>query len=158
VVFGAALRPDGSPSGVLARRIEGAAAIYGGLGEAWVIVTGGPVAHPTPEAHVMRAALVAAGVPAERILVEDQARDTLDSVRLCDAILRTKSEVNMVVPATSGFHQPRCAALLKLKGWRVRRFRMPPDRPHMGALRWWAALTKEALATPWDVALLSLRR
>ena len=152
-MFGAKLRPDGSPGGVLARRIEGAAAIYRGLGEAVLIVTGG-----NGEAAVMRQGLLAAGVPDRHILVEDRARDTLESVRLCDAILRGRDDVNLVVPCTSNFHQPRCAALLRALGWRVRRFLTPPDRPHTPTLKWWGYLAKEVLATPWDLLLVVLRR
>jgi uncharacterized SAM-binding protein YcdF (DUF218 family) len=158
VVFGAALRPDGSPSGVLRRRIEGAAAVYRGLGEAMVIVTGGQGHNGPPEAKVMRYRLIAAGIPSEHIVVEDRARDTLESVVLCDAILRRHTDVNLVVPCTSGFHQPRCRALLRLAGWRVRLFRMPSDRPHVGPVRWAAYLAKEALALPYDAGLLVLRR
>lgn len=153
IVFGAALKPDGAPSGVLRRRIEGAATIYRGLGEARVIVTGGG-----GEAAVMRSGLVAAGVPEARILVEDQARDTLESVVLCDAILRHHTDVNLVVPCTSGFHQPRCQALLRLAGWRVRLFRMPSDRPYVGPLRFAGYIAKEVLALPYDMALLALRQ
>ncbi len=138
---------------MLERRIQGAAAIYRGLGEAILIVTGGG-----GEAAVMRDGLLALGVPDGAILVEDTARDTLQSVRLCDVILRGRDDVNLVVPCTSNFHQPRCAVLLRALGWRVRRFHNPPDRPHVPSPTWLGYLAKEALATPYDLALIKLRR
>jgi hypothetical protein len=41
-------------------------------------------------------------------------------------------------------------------GYRVRIGRMPPDLPHLGLLKWGRYVLKEAVALPYDAALLSL--
>jgi uncharacterized SAM-binding protein YcdF (DUF218 family) len=154
VIFGAAVRADGSPSGTLARRVEGAVAAGRTLPGARYMPTGGRGATGFVEAEVMRAMLLAAGVPAYSIVPEDAARDTLESVRLCDALLRRAGDCDRVVPCTSRYHLPRCAVLFRLAGWQVQVPAMPGDA---GRLPWrkllWYHL-KEAAALPYDAALL----
>lgn len=106
----------------------------------------------------MRAMLINSGIHPEAILIEPEARDTLESILLCDAILRGQDDVLEVVPCTSRYHVPRCAALFRLMGWRVRTVVMPGD---LGALPlrklgWY--YIKELLAFPYDAAVLLTKR
>ena len=150
--------PDGRPSGSLRRRVEGALKIAEALGGGLFIATGGQGRFGPPEAEVIRDLLLAAGVSGDRILVEDQARDTLESVVFCDAILRSRGDAGLVVPCTSGYHLLRCRLLFRMLGYRVRTWPMPADRPHIGWLKWTRYVAKEALAIPYDTVLLGLRR
>lgn len=154
VIFGAAVRPDGRPSGVLRRRIEGALAAAEGLSDPWFLPTGGLGREGHVEAEVMARHLVAGGAPADRILVEGRAMDTLQSVRLCHDILGARGDVGEVVVCTSRFHQPRCATLFSMLGYRVRRPIMPLDRRHLGPAAWAAYVGKEFFSTPYDCMLL----
>ena len=158
VIFGAAVRPDGTPSGTLRRRVEGAAKAAAGAPDARFLCTGGLSSGGHVEADVMAALLRGLGVDPAAILLEREGRDTLHQVRLCDAILRRAGDAEEVIPCTSRYHIPRCAALLRMLGWRVRTVAMPSDR---GLLPWrklcWYYL-KELLALPYDVALLALGR
>jgi uncharacterized SAM-binding protein YcdF (DUF218 family) len=158
VIFGAAVKPDGRPSGSLQRRVDGAVAIAETLGEGLFLATGGQGRFGAPEANVIRDLLMARGVQPDRILLEDQAHDTLESVRLCDAILRARGDVGLVVPCTSGYHLPRCALLFRLLGYPVRTWPMPGDRPHLGGFKWLRYVAKEVIALPYDAVLLMLRR
>lgn len=156
VIFGAAVRPDGTPSGTLQRRVAGALAIGKQLDFISYMPTGGAGPNGHVEAEVMREMLIAGGALPEEIIVEPLARDTLESIRLCDALLRAQGDVAAVVPCTSPYHLPRCALLLRLRGWPVQVMKMPGDA---GILQWhkliWYYL-KEFIALPYDAFLLIL--
>jgi uncharacterized SAM-binding protein YcdF (DUF218 family) len=158
VIFGAAVRPDGTPSGSLTRRVEGAVALARDVRARVFLATGGIGRYGPAEASVIRDLLIAAGVAQQEILIEDQATDTLQSVLLCHDILRRRSDVESIVPCSSGYHNLRCALLFRLLGYRVRIGRMPADLPHLGFWKWSRYLLKEVIALPYDAALLLLRR
>jgi uncharacterized SAM-binding protein YcdF (DUF218 family) len=158
VIFGAAVEADGTPSGTVQRRVEGALAAARGVAGARFLPTGGAGANGVVEAEVMRRLLREAGVPARAILVEGRAKDTLQSAFLCDALLKQAGDADLLVPCTSRYHLPRCALLLHLLGWRVRIPAMPGDFRHLPFplfVRYWA---KEALALPYDTMLMLARR
>ena len=154
IIFGAAVGDDGRPSGTLRRRVAGALAAARGVAQARFMPTGAAGMNGFVEAEAMAGLLRQAGVADDAIILEPRARDTLESVRFCDALLRTQDDVDQVVPCTSRYHLPRCATLLRLCGWRVRLAPMPGDRGQLPAgklVRFWL---KEALALPYDAALL----
>jgi len=157
VIFGAAVRADGTPSGSLARRVDGALALARAAPDRIFLPTGGVGRHGPAEALVMRGLLRAAGIADDDILVEDRAADTLQSVLFCDAILRRRQDIGLLVPCSSGYHNPRCALLFRMLGYRVRVGRMPPDLPHLGPLKWGVYVMKECIALPYDALLLLLR-
>lgn len=158
IVFGAGVRRDGRPSRTLAHRIEGAAAWASSFPEAMLIATGGVGRYGPAEAQVMAALLREKGVAAERILVEPHGRDTLESVRLCDAILRRRGDARRLLICTSSFHQPRCALLFRLLGYDVLRPDMPDSFGGLSRARYARLVTKEAVAAPYDALLLLGRR
>jgi uncharacterized SAM-binding protein YcdF (DUF218 family) len=158
VIFGAAVQAGGQPSPALRRRIEGALFAAGGRSDARFMPTGGAGKAEFVEAKVIRRILLESGVPAEHIILEPSARNTLQSARLCDALLRAASDVESVIPCTNPFHIPRCATLLRLQGWPVRLVPMPSD---LRKVPWWKLLfywVKELVALPCDVVLLLLSR
>jgi uncharacterized SAM-binding protein YcdF (DUF218 family) len=88
VVMGAA-QYDGRPSPVFLARLEHAVDLYRAGVAPYLIVTGGKAeGDRTTEAATAREYAIRNGVPAESILMEDQARTTLASVRSVSAILR----------------------------------------------------------------------
>ena len=102
----------------------------------------------------MAALLHALGVPENRIRCEETATDTLDSVRACDALLRTMKHAGPVFAATSAYHLPRCLLLLRLQGLAAKPV-PPPARPaSQQFLRRWRWRLREVPALPWDVLLL----
>jgi uncharacterized SAM-binding protein YcdF (DUF218 family) len=158
VIFGAAVTPDGAPSGTLARRIEGALAAAAGGAHARFMPTGGVGAHGIVEADVIARVLTEAGVPASAIVLERRARDTLESVIYCDALLRAAGDADCVEPCTSHYHLPRCALLLRMLGWRVRIPSMPGDLGSLPLGKLLAYWSKEVVALPYDAALLFARQ
>jgi uncharacterized SAM-binding protein YcdF (DUF218 family) len=88
VVLGAA-QYDGLPSPVFAARLDHAVALYLTGAYRFLVVTGGRAAGDwTTEAAVAQAYALERGVPADRILVEDRGRTTLESLEAVAAILR----------------------------------------------------------------------
>ena len=118
------------------------------------LATGGVGRYGPAEAIVVRTMLFDAGIPDERILVEDAALDTLDSVRRCHSILQQRADAELVIPCTSNYHAPRCAWLLRLLGYRVKIVAMPDDGQFLGFRKLLLYVVKEILVTPYDVLLL----
>jgi len=90
VVLGAA-QYDGRPSPVLRARLDHAVALHlAGLAP-HLIVTGGMAAGDwTTEAAVAREYAILHGVPAEAVLMEDQGRTTLESLRAVGSLMRER--------------------------------------------------------------------
>jgi uncharacterized SAM-binding protein YcdF (DUF218 family) len=157
IIFGAAVRPRGTPGPALQRRIDGAIAWAKGHPDMMIMPTGGLGANRPAEAEVIEASLIAAGIDPGRIVIEDRGRDTLESVRLCDRLLRQRGDCRSLICCTSSYHQPRCALLLRLLGYRV----VVPDMPDIARrpsrAAWARLVARELIATPYDAALLLIR-
>ena len=153
IIFGAGVRPDGTPTPTLARRVAAAVRFGERLSPAPLYLpTGGVGRHGPSEASVMASLLRGAGVPGHRIRPEETARDTLASVRLCAAMLRGHD--GPVFAATSAYHLPRCLVLLRLAGVPARAVPPPPETASRRPLRRWRWRLREGPALPWDVLLL----
>ena len=87
VVMGAA-QYNGVPSRVFAARLDHAVALYFAGIAPRIVVTGGKAeGDRTTEADAGRAFAVALGVPPEDILLEDQSRTTLESIRAVSVLM-----------------------------------------------------------------------
>ncbi len=150
VVFGAAVRSDGSPSGTLRRRVEGAFAAGGQRPTSRYLVTGGIGRYGPSEASVMRALLLDLGVAGPQILLEERGVNTYSSAAECARILEDRRDVRSVSACSSSYHQPRCAMLLRQMGFPALRPAMPDDRPALGLRRWVYYHLREVVALPWD--------
>jgi len=158
VVFGAAVRPDGSPSGTLRRRVAAAVRFAATAGPACFLVTGGIVRNPPPEAEVMRRLLLEAGAAAEDILVEDQARNTQQSAVLCAGMLRGRGDIGAVVVCTSRYHMFRCRMLLRMNGIRTGAGVASDDAAFQSRARYIYSWLRELFAVPVDAAVSAWRR
>ncbi|MGE5504720.1 MAG: YdcF family protein [Actinomycetota bacterium] len=154
VVLGAMVRPDGSPSPALARRVAHAVALAKAGTVGALLMSGGPVAHPTPEAWAMRDLAVAAGITPERIVVEDRSRNTIDNARL-SAPLASERGWRRLVVVTDLYHLPRALYVFRRFGLAVAGSGARPDRP---AAEWWVAALREAAALPWTVVRVERAR
>ncbi|GBQ26428.1 YdcF family protein [Gluconacetobacter azotocaptans] len=158
VIFGARVRPDGTPTATLRRRVEAALAYARSMPSAVFVPTGGSPDGRPAEAAIMARLLREAGIPDAAIMIEDTALDTLESVLACSALLRGCGYRGCVAVASSAYHLPRCLILMRLAGWQVAR--VPPARVP-AARRWsrrWFWRLREVPAVPWDVLLLARRR
>ena len=113
---------DGQVVGVLTspsvlRALEGARVAK--LIDARLVVASGGEPRPElqlrPESQMLSAALVAAGVPADRVVEESTSKNTRDQVRLIPAILRARG-IDRFVLVTSPVHMGRSLALFHAQG------------------------------------------
>lgn len=159
VIFGAAVKPDGQPSGTLLRRVQGAWQLAEHAKPCKFIVTGGEGKHGPAEAQVMKHLLLELGAKEDQILVEEQAQDTLQSVLHCREILYHQIDGSReVIVCSSPYHNYRCQMLFRLAGVPCRRGEMPSDRPSLGAAKWLYYYFREAVAIPWDFMHMCLLR
>lgn len=153
IIFGAAVRPDGSPSPALRRRVEAALRFGTRCADPLYVPTGAQGRFGEAEAAVMAAQLRAAGVPQAAILEEPTGTDTFSSVLACRVLLRRRGHAGPVFAATSRYHLPRCLLLLRLAGL--------PARPvpigasgNVGPVQRWYWRLREVPAIPYDAALM----
>lgn len=149
IIFGAAIRPDGSPSLTLRRRVQAAASFGATLDDPLFIPTGGQGKHGEPESVVMARLLQDLGVPQSAIRQEPTATDTLESAVACARML--KGHEGPVWAASSGYHLPRCVMLLRLMGL-LARAAPAPEAAMDWQDRWWWRL-REGAALPVDAVL-----
>lgn len=109
LVLGCQVRGD-EPSLMLKRRLNAAYTYLKDNPQAQVIVCGGVGDQTTfSEAEVMQRFLIARGIEAERIHLEDQSHSTQENINFAADIIREKGLPKTVAIATDGFHQARAA-------------------------------------------------
>lgn len=153
-VFGAAVWSGGRASPSLARRIRFAVKAADAAPDAVVLCSGGIGRHPPSEAAVMAEGLVAAGVARERLILDEASLDTFDSVVVVARAARERGDAQVVV-CSDGYHVPRIRLMLAVLGVRTRAGPCDerPGLPHLLRMS-----LREALAIPYDLALIVLRR
>jgi uncharacterized SAM-binding protein YcdF (DUF218 family) len=155
IVLGASIAPDGGPSPALARRVACAVdlAVSGQVGA--LLMSGGPVRHPIPEALVMRDLALAAGVSSERIFVETSSRNTIGNARHCRPIVEVRGWQRILV-VTDSHHLPRALYTFRRFGLRVSGASVPCSGG--SGWGWWLGWGREMLALPWTVIRLERLR
>ena len=156
IIFGAAVRPGGQPSGAMLDRVRSAFRLGERLPDSLYMPTGGVGRHGPAEAEVMASVLRDRGVAPERIRTEPTGTNTISSVRACAALLR--GHAGPVYAASSPYHLPRCVMLLRLAGLRARA--CPPTWAPASSSRrkrWYWRL-REVPAVPVDAALMAWYR
>jgi uncharacterized SAM-binding protein YcdF (DUF218 family) len=118
IVLGAKVMKDGSPSPALARRVDHAVALVRGGKVAHLLMSGGAVNHPVPEALVMRDLAMAAGIDADRIVVEDRSRNTIGNARYSAPIIAAHGWTRLLL-ITDTFHLPRARLIFAHYGLKV---------------------------------------
>lgn len=157
IIFGAGVSVDGSPSPTLRHRIEGAIGWSRRNPMAVMMPTGGVGRVGPAEAVVIERELLAAGIEPSHIVVEPTGRDTLESVRRCNSIIKERGNCGRVIVCTSTYHQPRCALLFRLLGYRVAVAPVSSTLDRLSVASYAKAVAKEVIATPYDSSLLLLR-
>nr|WP_294503266.1 YdcF family protein [uncultured Rhodopila sp.] len=154
VIFGAAVRPDGTPSPTLRHRVAAAARFGARFARPLFIPTGAKGLHGDAESAVMARQLIEAGFPETAIKTEETGTDTLSSVRAVTRMVRTLDPVARVYACTSAYHLPRCLLLLRLAGIRAHACPPPPvPAATRRSLRWFWRL-RETPALPYDALLM----
>lgn len=152
VIFGAVVRPDGTPSAALLRRIGYGHAAAQAWPSARILCSGG--GDGPSEASVMARELVTRGVAADRLVLDEASGNTLANVAAAAAQVRRGGE-GWVLACSDAYHLPRARLLLALHGVRSRAWR-GRERPPMGHEI--AMAGREAVAIPNNLARLMARR
>ena len=113
LILGAAVRPDGSASPGLRRRVEHAADLFHCGEVARVIPCGGVGRHGPSEAEVMAAILRDRGVPAQALVLEGRSTDTISNI---GNALRLCPDLREVVIVTDAYHAPRARLIARHLG------------------------------------------
>jgi uncharacterized SAM-binding protein YcdF (DUF218 family) len=157
VLFGAAVWPDGRPSPTLARRIAYAARASADAPEALILCSGAAGRFGPSEASVMAAALIARGVAPDRLVLDEASRDTLQSVVATARTLRDGGYGRCIV-CSDRYHVPRIRLLLAALGVRAEAGPVAPGHGGAGRRHWTCMQLREALAIPYDLAIVLTRR
>ena len=153
VVFGAAVKPDGSPSGTLRRRTMGAWEWAKKTPNSKLFLSGGQGKFGSPESHVMRKLLLEAGASEHQLIVDDVSLDTLDTVAECSRYLREHPGFTNIYVCSSPYHNPRCWLLFRMFSVAAQFVAMPSDRTALGWRKWLFYYFRECAALPWDVLM-----
>jgi vancomycin permeability regulator SanA len=158
VIFGARVFKDGTPSGVLRRRVNAAIAAYADNNRVVFILTGGKGKEGPTEASVMRRLLVEAGVPVETIVAEEESKDTYDSIRHCSRIIKLRFNQHTVAVCSDRYHIPRCRWLFLLAGIPSIAVPIPSGLRANGWPRWILMYLREVPSSAWDTLLFLMNR
>ena len=112
IVFGAEVKPDGSPSTVLRDRVETAAALYKNGKVEKLLMSGDNRFVDYNEPESMRRYAVSLGVPNEAIVLDYAGRRTYDTCYRAKEIFK----VDSAILVTQGFHLPRALFLCNAFG------------------------------------------
>lgn len=153
VIMGAAVDRDGRPGAAVVRRTRAALRFGEQRPGALYLPTGGARGGGPIEADVMARLLMDGGVPAEAVIVDDRAQDTLQSVHNCTDIIRRLGATDVVV-CTDRYHLPRCRVLFRLAGVATQAAPMPADLDTVGPLPRAFYWLRELIALPFDALLL----
>lgn len=154
IILGALLRPDGSPGPALLRRVAHGIRLAQSGRVTHLVMSGGAVGHPVPEALVMRDLALAAGVPPERVHVETEALNTIGNALHSRRMAEEKGWTRVLV-VTDAWHMPRALYAFRRLGLRVRAAPAWPESSPKG--QWYLAWAREAFALPWTVIRVERR-
>jgi len=119
IVLGAQVKPDGTLSEMLRRRLVLTRDEYF-LNPQWIITCGAQGANePMAEGDAMREWLIAQGVPAERVLAETASFNTRENLLHAKAMMEERG-LSRALVVTSDYHVGRAIALcrrLDIEAW-----------------------------------------
>ena len=151
VVLGCRLRPDGTPSRRLRRRVVRAVELYRAEAAPLMLFSGG--GGPVAEAEVMRGLALAAGVADAALVCELDSNNTVENACYTARLLRRRC-LSRIVLVSDRTHLPRAALLFRLAGLEVVGRAGVPSR---SLVRTCAAASYEFAALPRSLLRLWLR-
>ncbi len=130
VVYGAGLRED-KPGTVLRKRLDKTAELMNEKPESLCIVSGGQGAdEPVSEAAAMREYLMEQGIEDERIILEDEAHNTIENIVNSFGIINEKYNDCTAVSVSNSFHIPRIELICSRLGYDSKFILAPDPSPY----------------------------
>ncbi|MCS6801174.1 MAG: YdcF family protein [Chloroflexota bacterium] len=118
VVLGASVWSGGRPSPALRERALRGAALWREGKAPYLVGSGAVGAHPPAEGAVIAQVAIAAGVPIERIFIEDRARSTEESAIFVRQLANNYGWQRLIV-VSDPYHLPRAGWLFRDRGFIV---------------------------------------
>lgn len=157
VILGAAVRPDGSASPALHRRIAGGFALAAAHPEAAIFCSGAVGRHGPSEASIMAARLIELGVAPSRLVLDEESRDTLQTVLAATRLIAERDLPGAIV-CTDSYHSPRARLIFTLLGVPSLDGSVGAGPRQMGWGSWLRMRLREAPAIPYDGVLALTKR
>lgn len=151
IVFGAGLRRDGTPTTVLADRVETAVRLYQQGKVSQLLMSGwnGAVRGSEPEA--MRALAERLGVPASAVMLDEGGTRTFATCTRA----RTQFGIDRAILVTQSFHLPRALATCRALGIRAVGVAADLHPYHLHSLVfWWLREIPATLVALWETSPL----
>ena len=115
LVLGAQVKPDGTPSIALERRMTTALGAYRELQRPIICCGARGVNEPAPEGEVMRNWFLSQGCPEEDVIAETGSFNTRENLVNAKAIMQARGCKRALI-VTSDYHVPRALALARQEG------------------------------------------
>ena len=148
VVLGAAVRPDGSPSGALLRRTLHAVGLLK-KGEAHYLVASGGSRKDLPsEASVIKDIALKNGIPSDIIFIEDRSITTLENIINSSTIIRVNSW-SKIVFTTDPYHIKRAQVVFRHFGINATGSAAPGGFEQNFVIKWLFYYCREFVALAW---------
>jgi uncharacterized SAM-binding protein YcdF (DUF218 family) len=148
VVLGAGLRRDNQAGPALTRRSQRAAELYAQGTAPYIICTGGMTGgRIRSEADACREVLMANGVPADVIVLEEQSRSTEENALYVHEIMLAQGWQNAVV-VSDGFHLLRAGWIFELEDVEAQLY-PAATRPRLAT--YLTAVMREVIALQWQL-------
>jgi len=116
--YGPPVKEDGSPAPEVRRRVEKAVELYKQNLAPYMIMTGGNTYKDYYESEVMKNIAVEMGVPADNVIEERQAMDTIGNARYSAGIMQENGWKSCIVVSTP-YHLRRAKKLFSAAGLEV---------------------------------------
>ena len=150
IVLGAGLKEDGRPGPALTRRTKHAAALWHeGIAPLVLCAGGQSEYYPRTEAAACREILIAAGLPAAAILMEERSRSTEENAIYSERLLQDLG-LSRIVLVSDSYHMLRAGWLFNGRGMKTWASPVPADRIR-GGLVYPYSLAREFLAFNWQL-------
>lgn len=146
IILGAMVRPDGSPSPAMVRRVRcGVDRLQAGETR-FLILSGGSVGYLTPEAQIMQRLALDMGARPDQLILEEKSINTIENIRFSAPLAREHGVKSLAV-MTDSYHLPRALYICRRLGVRAVGWGVAPrhDRIHW---EWWLAYLREVVAMP----------
>lgn len=146
IVFGAALKPDGSLSDALSDRVKTGVELYTSRSVRYLIMSGDDGRNNRDEVSAMAKAARDAGVPANAIVIDGKGYRTYES---CKNAIQTY-HVSKAILVTQRFHLPRALFLCNELG--IEAYGYPADKQTYANITWFKFRdTLASVKAFWDI-------
>jgi uncharacterized SAM-binding protein YcdF (DUF218 family) len=132
IVLGSPADPDGNPKPEMLARVTEAVREYERGAAPRLIMTGGSRRTPLADARVMARTAEAQGIPETAILVEPEARDTIENACYSERMMNAHGWRSAEV-VSSGYHLPRAGMIFDTMPLKWRTHAAPMLEPESGA-------------------------